>query len=131
MPPEFDIPLFRTQFPEFANDVTYPTPTIQVWVGLAAAMVNFNAWGSQYTLGVSLYVAHELVMAANARQTAQYGGAPGVFGGVANNKTVGKGTVSYDSQSTSEKDAGYYNLTNYGKQLWRLSRIFGAGCIQL
>lgn len=131
MPPTFDIPAFRTSFPEFANVDQYPTPMIEFWTGLASVQVQSCVWKTQWNVGVSLYVAHELVLAANSRKTAEFGGNPGVFGGIANNKTVGSATVGYDTTSTAEKDAGYWNLTNYGKQFIRLARIFGAGAIQL
>ncbi len=80
---------------------------------------------------MSLYVAHELTLAAQNAKIAAAGGMPGTSGGVANNKTVDGATIGYDSTSTSEKDGGWWNLTNYGRQFLRLARIFGAGCIQL
>lgn len=127
----FDAGLFRAQFPEFANSVTYPDQQINFWATLAQAQLPQATWGSQWLNGVSLYVAHEIVLAAQAAKTAAAGGAPGTFGGIANTKTVGSVTVGYDAQTTTEKDAGYWNLTTYGKQFWRLMRIFGAQCIQL
>jgi hypothetical protein len=127
----FDAGLFRTQFPEFADKVAYPDQQIAVWSALASAQVSTTRWGTQWQLGVSLYVAHELVLAQQAEKTAKVGGAPGTFGGVATTKTVGSATVGYDAAGTAEKDAGYWNLTNYGKQFIRLARVFGAGCVQL
>lgn len=126
-----DIGAFRTAFPEFSDTTTYPNTMISFWAGLAEKLVLPCVWKNCVTQGVNLYVAHELVLAAQAAKAGQTGGTPGTFGGVANNKTVGSVTVGYDSQSTSEKDAGYWNLTNYGKQFIRLARIFGAGVIQL
>lgn len=82
-------------------------------------------------MGVNLYVAHELAVNAQNAKIAKAGGTPGTMGGVPNTKTVGSATVGYDSQATSEKDAGYWNLSTYGKQFIRLARIFGAGAIQL
>ncbi len=76
-------------------------------------------------------MAHELVLAAQNAKAAQVGGSPGQQGGIANSKTVGSVTVSYDASTSTEKDAGYWNLTTYGKQFIRLARIFGAGAIQL
>lgn len=129
--PTFDVGEFRKNFPEFSDSSAYPTSTINFWLSLAEQQVRSSIWKTCWVQGVSLYVAHELVLAAQSAKQAKFGGAPGTFGGVANNKTVGSGTVGYDSQSTSEKDAGYWNLTNYGKQFIRLARIFGAGAIQL
>lgn len=89
------------------------------------------AWGDFRTTGVKLYVAHEITIAKQSASAAASGGTPGIFGGVPNSKAVGAVNVGYDSTSTAEKDAGWWNLTNYGKQYIRLARMFGAGCIQL
>ncbi len=129
--PSFSAGAFRTSFPEFADTTAYPDTMITFWATLAQAQVKLCVWNSCWLQGVSLYVAHELVIANQNVKTAAAGGAPGTMGGVPNNKTVGSVTVAYDSQATSEKDAGYWNLTNYGKQFIRLARIFGAGAIQL
>lgn len=126
-----DIPTFRTQFPEFAYTVKYPDALITFWATVAEKQVRKQAWGCQWPLGVSLYVAHEITIAAQSEQTASSGGTPGTFGGIANNKTVGSVSVGYDSASTSEPDAGWWNKTIYGQQFIRFARMFGAGGIQL
>lgn len=127
----FDIDVFRTTFPEFNDVVRYPTEMIEFWASLAMLQVLPSRWKRCWNQGVSLYVAHEISLAAQNVKTSRSGGTPGTFGGVANSKTVGGASVSYDSNSTSEKDAGYWNLTNYGRQFLRLAKIFGAGAIQL
>lgn len=127
----FDIGAFRTAFPEFADTEKYSTPQIQFWADLAVLQVTECIWKNAWSKGVSLYVAHEITLAYQNQKTSKFGGMPGTSGGVANTKTVGNATIGYDSQATSEKDAGYWNLTNYGKQFIRLARIFGAGAIQL
>lgn len=126
-----DIGAFRTAFPEFSDTTIYPNTQITFWAALAEKLVRPCVWGTVAPQGVQLYVAHELVLASQNAKAAQVGGSPGQSGGIANSKTVGSVTVSYDSTSTAEKDAGYWNLTNYGKQFIRLARIFGAGAIQL
>jgi hypothetical protein len=127
----FDAALFRTQFPEFRDTVVYPDQQLNFWAELAEAQLRECVWLSSWQKGVSLYVAHEVTLAAQNQKAAAAGGMPGTSGGVANTKTVGSVAVGYDSENTSEKDAGWYNLTNYGKQLYRLIRLFGAGCVQL
>lgn len=122
---------FRATFPEFSDNVAYPDQMINFWSGFAQSMLRECVWKSQWLTGVYLYTAHELVLARQNTKTAAAGGIPGQSGGIANTKTVGSATVGYDTTSTAEKDAGYWNLTNYGKQMYRLIRIFGAGCIQL
>lgn len=126
-----DITVFRTNFPEFADTSVYPNAQITFWATLAEKMLPQQLWGDVWTNGVQLYVAHEVVLAAQNVKTAQVGGAPGQSGGIANNKTVGSVTVGYDSTTQSEKDAGWWNRTTYGQQLYRLIKIFGAGCVQL
>lgn len=126
-----DIPAFRTAFPEFESTVTYPTSLITFWSGIAELQVNPCAWKNMWSQGVQLYTAHELVLAAQNQKSAANGGVPGTSGGIPVNKTVGSVTVGYDAATTTEKDAGYWNLTTYGKQFIRLARLFGAGSIQL
>lgn len=127
----FDVSAFRASFPEFADTEKYPTTQITFWSDLAELQVRECVWKTALFKGQSLYTAHQITLAERAAKTASLGGTPGTFGGVANTKTVGGGTVGYDSQNTFEKDAGWWNLTNYGQQFWRLVQIFGAGAIQL
>lgn len=126
-----DIPAFRTAFPEFASTVEYPTELITLWSTVAEQMVLEKFWRGMWQTGVMLYTAHEITLAAQNKKAAASGGVPGTSGGIANTKTVGSVSVGYDSTVTSEADAGYWNLTNYGKQFIRFARIFGAGAIQL
>ncbi len=126
-----DICAFRKAFPEFSDSNIYPDAQIEFWASLAEKQVLECVWKTRRAVGVSLYVAHEITLAAQSAKAAAIGGTPGQNAGIPNNKTVGSVTVSYDSQSISEKDAGYWNLTTYGKQFIRLARIFGTRAIQL
>lgn len=126
-----DIEQFRLNFPEFSDVTRYPDSQIDFWSCIAMAQVNACVWGAMYWKGVQLYTAHEIALAAQNAQTAASGGVPGTGGGIASSKTVGSVSVSYDPNTTTEKDAGWWNLTNYGKQFYRLAMMFGAGAIQL
>jgi len=126
-----DIAVFRENFPEFASTSSYPNAQITFWAGLAEQMLPADIWGDTLDYAVQLYVAHEITLARQNAQAASTGGSPGGSGGPAQSKTVGQVSVTYDSEVTSEKDAGWWNLTTYGKQLYRLIQMFGAGCIQL
>lgn len=128
---DFDIEKFRVNFPEFNNAEKYPTTLIQFWTDLAVLQVRECIWKRAWNNGVSLYVAHELVLATQNEQASRLGGSPGQQGGIANTKTVGSATIGFDTATSTEKDGGYWNLTTYGKQFLRLARIFGAGAIQL
>ncbi len=122
---------FRAEFPEFSDTAVYPDAQITFWASVAERMVLLDIWCDMYDVGVKLYVAHEITLAAQNKKAATAGGPPGLIGGVPQSKTVGSVSVSYDSQNTSEKNAGWWNLTNYGKQFYHLVSLFGAGCIQL
>lgn len=104
---------------------------VDFWVDFITLQIAECVWKRSWNMGVSLYLAHELTLARQNSKAAAVGGTPGQQGGVATSKTVGSVTVQYDAQSMSEKDAGYWNLTTYGKQFIRLVRIYGAGCVQL
>lgn len=127
----FDVTGFRAAFPEFLDTSRFPDAMIDFWAGLATAQVNENRWGLQTNTGIQLYVAHEITLAAQNQKTATIGGNPGGTSGPTNSKTVGSVSVGYDTQQTAEKDAGWWNLTTYGKQFIRLARIFGAGVVQV
>lgn len=122
---------FRSQFPEFASTATYPDAQVNFWASIAESFVNEDVWGANYTFGVKLYVAHEITLATQNVQSAANGAAPGGQGGVATAKAVGGVNVTYDANTTSEKDAGWWNLTNYGRQFIRIARMMGAGVVQL
>lgn len=127
----FDAGVFRTQFPEFRDTVMYPDQMINFWADLAQLDCSQCVYKTAWLKSVSLYTAHEITLAAQSIKAAAAGGMPGTSGGIANTKTVGSVTVGYDSQITGEKDAGHWNLTNYGKMYYRLMRLYGAQCIQL
>jgi hypothetical protein len=98
---------------------------------VATLQVNPDRWRSQTFLGISLYVAHEITLESQSIKAAKIHGMPGQQPGQNNTKTVGSVTVGYDTVTAAEKDAGWWNLTTYGKQFIRLARIFGSGAIQL
>lgn len=122
---------FRTEFPEFASTVKYPDAQLDFWASIAEKQTVQTIWLDLYPFAVKLYVAHEIVLASQNVQASSSGGYPGQSGGIAASKSVGSVSVSYDQNTTTEKNAGWWNLTNYGKQYFRLSRMFGAGAIQL
>jgi hypothetical protein len=129
--PEFCPDQFRECFPEFSDIVAYPNSMIEMWARVAGKQVNPRRWRDETLLGIQLYVAHEITLASGNLRTGGVGGAPGSQSGPTNSKTVGSVTASYDTQQTAEKDAGWWNLTTYGKQFIHLARIFGAGVSQV
>ena len=128
---DFTADAFRTAYPEFSDEVKYPDALITAWGTIATAQVNPRYWRNQTCLGINLYVAHEITLEAQSQAAANVGGTPGSQSGPVNTKTVGTITVGYDSQQAAEKGAGWWNLTVYGKQFFRLARQYGSGCVQL
>lgn len=126
-----DIVQFRLDFPEFTDIVRYPDSQIEFWACIAETQVREQVWRNQKPFGVKLYVAHEITLASQNVSVSNKGGAPGGTSGPVTSKAVGQVNVSYDANQTAEKDAGWWNLTTYGKQFIRLARMFGAGAIQL
>ena len=122
---------FRSSFPEFSDTSAYPDSQLDFWSSIAENQLISTVWGNIWAKAVMLYVAHEITLSAQNKVSATIGGPPGQSGGVAASKTVGSVSVSYDQNTTREKDAGFWNLTNYGTQLFRLMKLYGAGCIQL
>lgn len=127
----FNVEKFRASFPEFNDTVKYPDATIDFWAELGTLLVRPCIWNNSWQQGMSLYIAHQITLAMQNQQASRVGGAPGQQGGIANTKTVGSATIGYDATTVTEKDGGFWNLTNYGKQFYRLVKIFGAGAIQL
>jgi hypothetical protein len=127
----FVIAEFRQAFPEFGDTAKYPDSMLSFWGEVAEQQVVERRWRRMTRQGQSLYVAHEITLAAQNYNAGNVGGIPGGTGGPINSKTVGSVTAAYDTQQTAEKDAGYWNLTTYGKQFIHLARIFGSGPVQL
>lgn len=128
---EFTIAAFRATFPEFSNIVIYPDAMITFWSSVAVMQVNQNRWCKMWINGVYLYVAHEITLAAQNAQATGIGGSPGAQTGPLSNKAVGGVSAGYDTQAITEKDAGWWNSTQYGRQYIHLTRIFGSGAVQL
>lgn len=122
---------FRAEFPEFSSTVNYPDAQLNFYAGIAETLCLESVWTTMLPYAVKLYVAHEITLAYQSLKTSNQGGVPGQNSGIANNKTVGSVSVGYDASQVAEKDAGWWNLTNYGRQFYRLAQMFGAGCVQL
>lgn len=122
---------FRVAFTEFTSITVYPDAMVNFWLAVAVKQVRACAWQDQVDLGIMLYVAHNCVLEAQANKAAATGGFPGGNTGSINNKSVDKVSVGYDTNVTAEEGSGNWNLTTYGQRFIRMSRLFGAGGIQL
>jgi membrane protease subunit (stomatin/prohibitin family) len=127
-----DINDFRASFVEFSNVATYPNLLITNWSTLAEQITSAAVYGTTYDWAVQLCTAHCLSLAGTNAATGAAGGAPGGGGGVVSSKSVGDVSVSYDTTiGMAPASASQWNATTYGRQYWDLSRLFGAGCVQL
>jgi hypothetical protein len=141
---------FVVDFPEFSNQSAYPPAVIAYYLALANVMLNPCFWGgpspnappqgtpvsppqAMIDFGAELFVAHNLVLEYAAQRAAATGGLPGTQTGAIASKGVGPISVSYDNGATEFEagNAADYNLTTYGKRLWRMIQMAGAGPLQL
>lgn len=126
-----DIALFRSSFPEFADDVKYTDSQINYWGALAECTTSKPRFECAYDNVIFLYIAHSLALAQKNILQSGFGGVPGGDSGAISSKAVGSASVSFDSTASSEGDAGHWNQTIYGRQYIRLLRLFSQGCYQI
>lgn len=118
-----DVAQFRQNFPEFADVNRYPNSSIIFWSGIGERMTSSERYGDLYDFAVQLFTAHHVTLGSLNM------GNPGASGLVAS-KAVGSVNVSYDNASLSPT-ASHWNQTSYGRQYLNLSKLIGAGCVQL
>lgn len=112
------VEMFKILFPAFAETSTI---SIGLYLKIACKRIADKALGSDTEYGRMLLAAHMLtVNGANVAEGET--STVGSFSGAIASKTVGSMSVSYDTGGTAETGAGWYNLTNYGKQLYSLMR---------
>lgn len=121
--------ILRTHFPELSDVVKYPDSVIQFWLDIAVKLHNEDRWGDLLDAGCELYAAHNTVIAS---MDAAQGALPGTaIQGAVTSQSVGGVSMSIDTASSSETDAGAWNLTTYGTRWIRLARMLGAGPVQV
>lgn len=123
--------LFKVDFCEFDDIALYRDEDINFWIKYAGLLLNANRWGNLLDLGTELFVAHNLVLERQAKLASANGAPPGLATGIISAKSVDNVSISYDTNSAQEKDAGQWNLTTYGQRYWRMMRMFGAGPVQV
>jgi hypothetical protein len=119
---------FRDEMPAFADSAKYTDAMIAPYLALASVAVNARRWGQFYRTGIKLMIAHYLAL--DAAQAAGRGSGLGGFG-ILSSKSVGPASVSYDTQSGTELNAGHWNLTLYGRRYISLVRLVGMGGVQI
>lgn len=121
---------FVTNFPEFSGAV-YTQAQVNFYLQLGYQLCSSPRWGMLQDQGVQLFTAHSIALARQRAKTAAAGGVPGVTQGVVAAKAVDKVSAGYDAQNVTLENGGDLNLTTYGLQFLRLSRMVGAGGAQL
>lgn len=121
---------FRLMYPAFADSIEYTDVQIGFWIQLASNLLDPIRWGDLLILGASLLTAHNLTLSKRDQLAVVNGGAPG-GSGIPSGKTVGRVAVVLDTQDTSVKDAGPFNLTTYGTQFIYYAKLVGAGGVQV
>lgn len=122
---------FRKNFPAFTAEL-FPDDAVSVRLSLGDVFFSKRSWVPENLRDhvVGLYTAHYLAAYGSA-EAGGSGKSSGTGMGVVSSKSVDGASISYDTGSTTEANAGFWNATPYGRELWQLMRVFGAGAIQL
>lgn len=126
-----NIATFRQSFPEFADATRYPDSLVTFWLDVVTRMLNPDRWADMLDIGLSLALAHHLVLAVRDQNTAQAGKVPGTVLGMQTSKSVDTVSVSYDVSAVTNEGGGFWNMTSYGVRFLGMARLFGAGGVQL
>lgn len=121
---------FRAAYPSFTESL-YPDQAVQIRLLMADKFFSPGRWSApairDHAMG--LYAAHFLeLQGSHANGGSGHGGSAS---GLIASKSVDGASVSFDTATGSFADAGFWNLSPYGKELWYLMQVFGAGAIQL
>lgn len=122
---------FRELYPSF-TEALYPDFAVETRLALGEEFLSEKVWRkvAVRTHAVGLYTAHFLA-AYGSTAAGGSGKESGSGMGVVSSKSVDGASISYDTGSTVEQGAGFWNSTPYGRELWQLMRVFGAGAVQL
>lgn len=125
---------FREMFPVFTDPTVFADSRVIFFTNLAMMNLAHNKWGTTWSYGCSLFVAHNLALEQNMLGTQPGGeGTSGNYGygggGITSgsSKSIGQVSKSESFDTTFYKSAGDYAETKWGRILWRYIRMFGAG----
>ena len=114
---------FRTLFPEFDAE-QFPDARLSIRLDAANHFFASDRWGELRTYAMGLYAAHFLSIAGG---TGGGAGSTTAGTGIVASKSVDGASVSYDNSTASEQGAGFWNASRYGRELYQLIRLYGAG----
>ena len=121
---------FRSAYPLFTAEL-YPDAAVQIRLTLANEFFDDPPWKAPDVRAhaMGLFTAHFLSIQGSAANGGS--GRGGGISGLVSGKSVDGASVSYDTTTGAFADAGFWNLTPYGQELWWLMLQFGAGAFQL
>jgi hypothetical protein len=125
---------FTESFPAFADTGAFPVARIEFWLNMARKMLKKERWGEIYEEGAYLYTAHFLLAETQAMGAGEgSGGGSGGGGGIvtSESQSVGDASFSQTYDTSSYAGAGQMAATSYGQMFVDLSRMIGAGGVQL
>jgi len=126
--PALPIASFRAAFPAFTAD-EYPDSQVLIRLTLADQIFSETLWGEIRNHAMGLYTAHYLM--AYGSKAVGGSGTGGSINGVVSSKSVDGASVSFDTGNALWANAGFWNTTPYGRELYQLMQVFGAGARQL
>lgn len=126
-----DAAQFRADFPEFADATKYPDSAVNLWLSLGLKTLAPDRWCDYLDVGLELFIAHNITLAANNQLAEMVGGTAGQVKGPLTSKSVDKVSAGYDTGAVALDGGGFFNLTTYGIQFLQLARMVGTGGIQL
>ena len=122
---------FIAYFPQFTGKVS--TFILKAYIGMALECLPYSRWQSQWSFGVSLFVAHFLTLYLMTLDDANCPASQVISKsraamGLASSKSAGDVSISYDhGYLDSINDWGTWNLTIYGQQFASLAKLMGKG----
>lgn len=128
-----NIEQFREAFPQFSAELV-PDTRVQFHLTLAGKLLPARRWDDLLDQGMGLYVAHQLTLELAALKAKDGTGGIDAAAGAVTSETKTVGSMSHavtragaSGQGSALINAGQYNSTVYGQQLWQLMQIVGAG----
>ena len=119
----FDIPTFRTDFPEFSNDVSFPDATLQLFWDNAICYISANNCG--YLNDASRLQALNLMTAHLTKLSTLI--AMNQVPGLVQSAGVDKINVSLTPPPLSNQWQWWLSVTAYGQQLFALLQVTAVG----
>lgn len=125
---EFDVDLFRQQFPAFADETTYPDAMLQMYWDMATCYISDadcgRLSGNCRRLALNAMTAHLTQLSVIIKNNGAYNGNPGIV----NSATIDKITVSLTPPPFGTSEWRWWlETTPYGQQLLALLEAKSVG----